>query len=149
MDIYERIEADHDLQRELANKLVETQGDGPERRQLWERLRPEVEAHAAAEEQTFYAELIQAPSAQEQARHSISEHKEAADLIEELESTDMASGAWLTKFKKLKEELEHHMDEEEKEIFPLAGRLLSAERKTAMVAEFDEAKQVEMEKRAA
>jgi len=145
MDIYERIEADHDLQRELANKLVETQGDGPERRQLWERLRPEVEAHAAAEEQTFYAELIQAPSAQEQARHSISEHKEAADLIEELESTDMASGAWLTKFKKLKEELEHHMDEEENDVFALAREAIDDARADELATEFDERKQSEQQ----
>ncbi|MDF1818048.1 MAG: hemerythrin domain-containing protein [Immundisolibacteraceae bacterium] len=123
MDIYERIIKDHRMQRDLAGSILKTEGDSEKRQRLWNDFKPEAVAHANAEEQTFYAALIEDPDAQEQARHSISEHKEADDLIEELSEMDMSSGGWLQKFKKLKKELDHHMDEEEKEVFNEARRV--------------------------
>lgn len=140
MDIYERLEQDHDKQRQLAADLAETSGDSDERRRMFAELKTEVEAHAAAEEQTFYAALIAEPDGQEKARHSVSEHKEAADLIEELEELDMSSGGWLAKFKKLQEELEHHVDEEEDEVFVLARKLIDEQRARALAEEFNERK---------
>lgn len=131
MQIYERIKQDHDRHRDLAKQLAETSGDCPERRDLWKALKEEVEAHAAAEEQTFYATLIESPDTQEKARHSISEHKEAADLIDELSELDMSSPGWLVKFKHLKEELEHHMDEEEAEVFAAARKVIDDEQELA------------------
>ena len=97
MDIYERLKKDHDKQRELGQKIVETQGDSDDRRELWEAYKVELEAHASAEEQTFYAELMACPEASDQTRHSVSEHKEAADLVEEIDKLDMASPQWLQK----------------------------------------------------
>ena len=140
MDIYERIEKDHDRHRELATKLAETSGDSQERRDLWRELKGEVESHAAAEEQTFYAALIEKPDGQEKARHSIHEHEQASDLIEELEDDDMSSPGWIRTFEKLKESLEHHMDEEEAEVFPLARRLIDDSRASQLAKDFDERK---------
>ncbi len=127
MDIYSRLKDDHGKQRGLSAALAKTTGDSAERRRLFEALRREVEAHAAAEEETFYAALMALPEGQEQARHSVSEHKDAADIFEELASMDMATGGWLTRFKTLKDELDHHLDEEEAEVFTLARRLFDAE----------------------
>ncbi len=144
MDIYERIVLDHDTQRELAAALEATSGDSEERRELWDRFKPEAEAHAAAEEQTFYAELIADPETQEQARHSVSEHKEAADLLEELGELDMSSSQWLAKFKTLKDDLEHHMSEEENEVFAQARRVISQQQATKLVDEFEARKSAEL-----
>ncbi len=143
MNVYERLENDHRRQRELARKLVETSGDSPERRELFAAFREEVEAHADAEEQTFYAALIAHPDGQEKARHSVSEHEEAADLLEELAELEMSSGGWLRKFEKLKDELEHHLDEEEDEVFPLARRLFDDAVAARLGAEFEERKAAE------
>lgn len=144
MDIYERLTQDHNTQRELASKLAETTGDSDERRQLWEEFKPEAEAHANAEEQTFYATLFEKPDAQEQARHSVSEHKDASDLIEKLSSDDMSSPGWLQNFKKLKEELEHHMKEEEEDVFALARKVIDADTATRLVDDFDKRKAAEL-----
>ncbi len=144
MNIYERLTKDHDTQREMAARLAETTGDSDERRKLWDEFKPEAEAHANAEEQTFYATLIEHPEAQEKARHSISEHKEAADLIEKLATDDMSSPGWLQNFKKLKEELEHHMEEEENEVFVKAREVISDETATQLVSDFEERKAAEL-----
>lgn len=143
MNIYERLTQDHETQRELCEQVGDTSGDTAERRRLWERLRKELEAHANAEEQTFYAEMIAKPDGQEKARHSVAEHKDMADLIEELEGKEMDSPGWLVTFKQLAHDVIHHVDEEEEEIFVCAREVISDSRADELVAEFDERKQVE------
>jgi hemerythrin-like domain-containing protein len=140
MDIYKRLKQDHEKQRDLSSGLADTSGESAERKRLFEEFSKEVDAHAAAEERSFYAELIALSQGQEKARHSVSEHKEAADLLEELKDLDMGSGGWLNKFKKLKDELDHHIDEEEAEVFKLAQSLISKERAQELGGEFDEFK---------
>ena len=143
MDIYKRLQDDHRRQRKLAEKVEDTSGDSEDRRRLFAEFKQEAEAHANAEEQTFYAALLEDPDAQEKARHSISEHKEAADLLDELSDLDMASSQWIRTFKQLVEDLEHHMDEEEDEVFELARSVIDAETAQAMVADFEERKAAE------
>jgi len=141
MDIYERLKADHGKQRGLCGGLAKTSGDTEERRRLFAALKTEIEAHAAAEEQTLYADLIATTEMQEQARHSVTEHKEAADLIEELAATDMSSSGWIARFAKLREELEHHLDEEEADVFPEARKLIAAGRADELGTAFDRLKE--------
>lgn len=145
MNIYERLIDDHGKQRGMAAGLAETEGDSAERRRLFDAFKKELEAHAAAEEQSFYAELIAAPDGQEKARHSIAEHKTASDLVKQLEDTDMSSSAWLQTFKKLKHEVEHHLDEEEKEIFPHAQKIIPETRATALADVFEKRKMDELQ----
>lgn len=128
MNIYQRLADDHGKQRGMAAGLADTQGNSAERRRLFDEFRQELAAHANAEEQTFYAELMTHADAQERVRHSVTEHKTASDLLEQLADTDMSGSAWLQTFQQLKEEVEHHIDEEETEVFPLARSLISGER---------------------
>lgn len=120
MTIYQAIVSDHDFHRELLEGLAATSGDTAERRTLWKRFFYDVKAHAAAEEETLYAKLIATEDGQPDARHSVHEHQELDDIMEELDGTDMASPGWLTRFKVLKHDYEHHIDEEEDEIFTRA-----------------------------
>jgi hemerythrin superfamily protein len=124
MNIYERLTKDHDLQRSLCESLGETQGDSKDRQRLWDILRVELKAHASAEEQTLYAALIKHPDGTDKARHSVHEHEQMNDLIDDLDETAMDSGGWLNKFKKLAHKVTHHLDEEEKEVFKLAEKLI-------------------------
>lgn len=147
MNIYQRLIEDHGKQRGMAGGLAETEGDSAERNRLFREFRLELEAHAAAEEQTFYAELIATDEGQPKARHSIVEHDHAADLVKKLCETDMSSSGWLQIFKKLREAVEHHLDEEEREVFPLAQKLISEERANELADEFDARKKEELSER--
>lgn len=146
MNIYKRLIIDHEKQRALCRRLLGTEGDSPDRRAFWEELKVELEAHALAEEQTFYAGLMAQPEATERVRHSISEHQDVACVVKELEEADMATGAWLTLMKKLAHEVEHHLDEEENEIFPMAKALFSHQEAEEMADRFSERKPVEVRK---
>lgn len=123
--IFEDLKADHDKHRELLEQLGETQGASDERKALFEALRKELQAHAAAEEESLYATMLGKPDLRDEARHSVSEHKEIDDFLGELVETDMSSSAWLTKFKEMRHRYLHHIDEEEEEMFPEAAEKLS------------------------
>ena len=129
MNIFEALRADHEIQRELIKKLVDTSGDTEHRKNLFESLKKELAIHADAEERHFYIPLIESDLTQEKARHSIAEHHEMDELVEKLEETDMSSSAWLTYMKKLAHKVEHHLDEEEQEVFQMAGKALTQKEK--------------------
>src|SRR3546814_5360600 len=57
--IFEDLKRDHDRHRQLLAQLAHIQGNGEERRSLFETLRKELQAHAAAEEESLYATMRQ------------------------------------------------------------------------------------------
>lgn len=124
-DIYTAIKDDHDTHRRLLDRLIDTSGDSEERQKAWDQFYHDVKSHAAAEEETFYSKLISKTWGQDAARHSVHEHQQLDDLMEELNEMDMSEGAWLTKFKTLKHDYEHHMEEEENEVFSRAREVIS------------------------
>lgn len=144
-DIFSILKSDHDLHREMLAKIADTSGDTQERRDLFEAFRIEVTAHAAAEEQSLYATMLGNPELQEDGRHSVAEHKEIDDLLGELQEIDMATGAWLIKFKDMRHRYEHHIEEEEKEMFPAAEKEFSKAKARELGAKFDRRKPKELE----
>ena len=139
MNIFEALREDHEIQRTLIDKLVKTSGDNDLRRNMFDKLKHELEIHADAEERHFYVPLIEADLTQEKARHSIAEHHEMDELVEKLEETEMNSPAWLTYMKQLAEKVEHHLDEEEQEVFQLAGKALKEKEKTQLAKDYQKA----------
>ena len=123
--IYDSIRADHDNHRALMQKIEETTGDSPERREAWKEFYEDVKSHAAAEEETFYSKLISKTWGQDAARHSVHEHQQLDDIMEELNEADMSSPGWLNRFATLKHDYEHHMEEEENEVFTRAKEVIS------------------------
>lgn len=132
MDIFEALRKDHDKQRDLLKELVSTSGASKERKQLFKNLKTALEIHADAEERYFYKSLIDSDKTQDKARHGIAEHHEIDELIAELEQTEFSSPAWLGIAKKLKERVVHHLDEEEHQVFQMAGKVLSTHQKESL-----------------
>ncbi|TYB89216.1 hemerythrin domain-containing protein [Oceaniovalibus sp. ACAM 378] len=123
--IYEAIIADHENHRALLDRISATTGASVDRKAAWASFYHDVKSHAAAEEETFYSKLIAKTWGQDAARHSVHEHKKLDDLLEELNEADMSSPGWLTRFKTLRHDYLHHMDEEEGEVFALAREVIS------------------------
>ena len=143
--IFKRLKADHERHRELLDKIGDTSGDSEERRQLLEEFTKDVKSHAAAEEQSIYAEMLENPETTEDTRHSVAEHHELDEMLNDLAATDMSSSAWLQKFKKLDHDYRHHIDEEEQDHFPEFDEYLSKEKKMELGAHFEERKAAELE----
>lgn len=129
-DIFARLKEDHDRHRELLDRLLQTSGASDERQTLFEELTKELKGHASAEEQALYSTMMRKPPTTDDTRHSVAEHHEIEEALNDLAATDMATAAWLTKFKTFDYDYRHHIDEEEEEHFPeFAEHLTDEDRK--------------------
>ena len=143
MTLFEALRDDHALQRGLMRQLGGTRGNSPRRALLWAQLKDELAAHAKAEERHLYVPLIEHDLTQDKARHSIAEHHELDELVAALDDTDMASPVWLTRARHLFGRVEHHLTEEERQVFPLAGKVLDDGDKRRFAEEYLQAMQDE------
>ena len=142
-EIFARLKKDHDKHRELLDKLLETSGDSEQRKALFEELTKELKSHAAAEEQALYSTMLRKPPTTGETRHSVAEHHEIEEALNDLAATDMSEGGWLTKFKSFDHRYRHHIDEEEDDHFPDFERHLDEEDMQHMKSVFDRRKQEE------
>ncbi len=138
MTIFEALRESHDRQRTLLDLLIKTHGDSDGRDELFKRVRAELEHHAGAEERALYIPMMEHDMTQEKARHSVAEHHEIDELIETLQQTDYSSPAWLATARQLQEMVTHHLDEEEQEVFQLAGRVFDDATKQSLADTYQE-----------
>lgn len=144
--VLERIQQDHDHHRELLDKIAETSGDSEERRELFEELTKELKGHASAEEQSLYAEMLAIPDETDETRHSVAEHHEIEEMLNDLAATEMSSPGWLLKFKSLDHRYRHHIEEEEDDHFPDFAEKIDEKMDKKLTAEFEERKKAEKAK---
>jgi hypothetical protein len=134
--IFEALRDDHERQRDLVGRLLDTEGDSDERRKIFDELKIELEAHAGAEERFFYIPLMEHDLTQDKARHSVAEHKELDDFVEQLDEYDMTAPQWIVTARELAHRLTHHLDEEEHEVFQIAGKALNETQKGELGASY-------------
>lgn len=142
-DIFARLKEDHDRHRTLLDRLLETSGDSEERESLFEELTVELKGHAAAEEQALYSTMLRKPPTTGDTRHSVAEHHEIEEALNDLAAADMATDGWLTKFRALDHRYRHHIDEEEDEHFPEFAGYLTDEDRAWMRSVFERRKREE------
>ena len=142
-EIFERLKEDHDRHRDLLDRIEQTEGASDERKELFEEFTLEAKGHAAAEEQALYSTMLRKPETTDETRHSVAEHHEIEEALNDLAATDMSSSGWLTKFKQLKHDYLHHIEEEEDEHFKDFEKLLTKEDEEHMKSVFDRRKKAE------
>lgn len=142
--IFEDLKADHDRQRALLKRVGDQSGNGDARKEAFETLRLELQAHAAAEEESLYATMLGKPDLREDARHSVSEHKEVDDYLGELIDLPFGSDEWDAKFAEMRHRYEHHIDEEEEDMFPAAADGLSDAETARLATIFEQRKPREL-----
>ena len=144
--IFTKLEKDHETHRDLLNRIEVTTGDSEERRQLFENFRTEVTAHAAAEEETLYSTMLKNPELRHDGQHSVAEHHELDELMAQMADMDPSSPQWMEKFKKLKHDYLHHIDEEEQDMFPVAEEGLTKKKEVELGKKFEERKPEEYQR---
>lgn len=138
MNIFEALRESHDRQRHLAEQLLRTSGDTPERQELFEQLKNELFAHAVAEDRYFYIPLMMTDSGLNITRHALAEHHKMDELLEQLTETDFSNAGWLSIAKKLSETVHHHLQEEEHGFFQQAGKILADAQKNALATQYQQ-----------
>ncbi len=145
-NIFERLKEDHDAHRQLFDKMADAKDDHDRLEKLFDQLKVEVTAHAAAEEETLYATMLARPDLREDAQHSVAEHKEIDDYLEDLDELEFNGEDWRQTFDQLKKRYLHHIEEEEEEMFPGAAEKLTAEEENRLAEIFARRKPAELKR---
>jgi hypothetical protein len=129
------LETDHRRFEQLleeGEKTTERAAKG--RREILRMLKSELTVHEAIEEQIFYPALEPHPEARKTAIEGFEEHHVADGILKELEEVATSNEKWAAKFKVLKENVTHHITEEERMLFPVARGVLDREELLALGA---------------
>jgi hemerythrin-like domain-containing protein len=132
MNAIQLLKDDHKKVRKLLSELEATTTRGIKTRsELLARIGTELRVHSKIEEEIFYPAFKAAGEKNDDDKmyfEAQEEHRAAGELVlPDLEGTDPASEKFSGRAKVLKELIEHHAGEEEKEMFPRARQLLSAQ----------------------
>jgi hemerythrin-like domain-containing protein len=98
-----------------------------QRASLWAKLEPELKVHEEMEEAALYGPVAQDLGATDQTLKEWQEHHheevtEAEALIQKIDGLDSTTDDWLDRVEELQETLEHHIQEEEGDIWPRIQR---------------------------
>ena len=104
------------------------------RTELLTTLTTELNLHELIEEQVLYPALKAHPEAREIVLEGYQEHHVADLIVKELHEVAKDDERWGAKFKVLKENIEHHIEEEEGEMFRTARAVLGADELQALGA---------------
>jgi hemerythrin-like domain-containing protein len=129
MNAIELLTQDHKNVKALLGELEATTARGVKKRaELLGKIDTELKVHTAIEEEIFYPAFKKAGDGKDDNKmyfEAMEEHRAAGDLVlPDLLKTDPSSEQFSGRAKVLKELVEHHADEEEKEMFKRARKLL-------------------------
>jgi hemerythrin superfamily protein len=142
MDPIALLKADHRKVEELFKKLEDTTERAVKTRtELFEKLKMELTVHALAEEAVLYPENKEIKETRELGFEAVEEHHVVKILLDELSELSPDTEEWTAKLSVLKENVQHHVKEEEGEIFPKTKKALSAEELDEMGARLFEEKE--------
>jgi hemerythrin-like domain-containing protein len=121
MDAIQLLKDDHDKMKKLLSEAEQTTERGVKtREELFTKIKEELTVHEAIEEEIFYPALKDHPKTKEITLEAYEEHHVVDMVMAEIESVAFDDETWGAKFKVMKENIEHHIEEEENEMFKQA-----------------------------
>lgn len=119
MNAIDLLKEDHDKVDKLFQKVKATKDE--DHHDLFEQIKHELEVHTHIEETIFYPRLIADgdEELQKKTKEGIQEHHQAKIFLRELSNLTEDSEKFEPKLKVLMEDIGHHVQEEEGEMFPM------------------------------
>jgi hemerythrin superfamily protein len=116
MNALDILKKDHQTVKDLFQQATRT-SDQKQRRDLFDKIDTELEIHAHIEETIFYPALEQHEELADMVAEALEEHQQVKVLLEEIEEAGADSHDFGAKLQELMENVEHHVKEEEGEMF--------------------------------
>jgi hemerythrin superfamily protein len=144
MNALELLKFDHETVNKMFSSLLLTSSaDKAKREEMFGALKDALIRHAHAEEKVFYPPLREKEESHDIVEEGINEHHVMEDRLNKIAAIPMDSDDWLDAVESLKECVQHHVREEEGEIFPKAQRLLGDDELERMAGRLETAKKQE------
>ena len=125
MDAFSLLKEDHRKVEELFEQLESARGAAKLR--VFEQIKTELDLHTHIEEKIFYPALEKPRETHDLTLEAYEEHDVVKKLLKEMSKAKSATEEWEAQGKVLQENVEHHVEEEENELFPKAQKALSEE----------------------
>ena len=125
MDAFNLLKADHRKVEELFKQLESE--SGKRKLAVFDRIRTELELHTHIEEKIFYPALEKPEQTHDLTLEAYEEHDVVKKLLKSLSRARTANDEWEAQAKVLQENVEHHVEEEEGELFKKARSVLNAD----------------------
>jgi hemerythrin superfamily protein len=139
MNALEVLKQDHQKVKVLFQEV--RQGtDRNKRKELFDKIDTELEIHAHIEETVFYPALETHEELKDMVAEALEEHQEVKIMLEELEEVGSESHDFGSKLQELIESVEHHVEEEEGEMFPKVRQVFEERELEQLGQELESAK---------
>jgi iron-sulfur cluster repair protein YtfE (RIC family) len=150
MDVFTLLKNDHEKVSGIFSKLDETTERAEKTRtELFTQLKQELDVHAHIEETIFYPAIKNEAETRDITLEGFEEHHVIKTLLKELAGSPVDTEQWTAKLKVLKENVEHHVEEEEGEMFKSAREVLSKEQIEDLGARMEAEKQRQQQQKSA
>ena len=127
MDALSLLKEDHDRVKKMLTSLDETTERATKTRtDGFASLKADLVVHEKIEEEIFYPALKQFAEAKDIVLEAYEEHDVVDMILGELEQTPVEDETWAAKLTVMKENLEHHIEEEENEMFDQARQVMDS-----------------------
>jgi hemerythrin superfamily protein len=134
------------VKKMLAEGEKTTERGEKTRAELFAKLKREMEVHERIEEEILYPALKNHPKTKELALEGYEEHHVVDMVFGELERTDPSDEEWGAKFKVAKENIEHHISEEETQMFKQARQVFDESELEELGERMRQLKQLSLER---
>jgi hemerythrin superfamily protein len=132
MNVFELLKVDHAAVKLRFTLLHDASMDSSRRRSLFEEIKDALLVHAMLEEHYFYPLLEKASETELATRAGLKELELLKQLLTDLDRVDESTETWREKLRVLEEHVEHHVREEEGELFPRARMVIGREQATTL-----------------
>ena len=129
MKATDMLKKDHRKVEALFSEYEEQERSAARKKEIVDQISQELDIHAQLEEKVFYQSMKNAKDADPKkiVRESFEEHKIVKTLLAELSRMSSSDDQYDAKVTVLKESVQHHVKEEEGELFPAAEKEFSDE----------------------
>lgn len=139
--IYDVLKTEHRLVSELMEQAEALPEGDPKRNQLLDQIKEELLSHAKAEEAEVYPVLMPHEEFRPLALEAVEEHRVVARLLTELDRMRTTNERFTAKLTVLKENVEHHVKEEENELFAALKKVLERDEAKQLAVTFQQTKE--------
>ncbi len=150
MDAFTLLQNDHAEVSAMFKQLEATdETQAAQRQQIFTQLQQALDIHAHIEETILYPVLKQAAETREITEEAYDEHQEIKDLLAQLAMTPADNEDWTDTLDELKDNVEHHVAEEEGEMFDKAREVLSQQQIDDLGTRMQQEKQQQQQQKSA
>ena len=125
MDAFNLLKADHQKVAGLFDQLEAARG--AKKLSVFTQIKTELELHTYIEEKIFYPALEEPEETHDLTLEAYEEHDVVKNLLKQLGRARTVTDEWEAQAKVLRENVEHHVEEEENELFQKASEALEQE----------------------